>query len=38
LPQHLNRRVAVDQFAALGLRKTFLDTDGDSFALFEPPV
>jgi hypothetical protein len=38
LAQHLNRRVAVNQFAAFGLSKAFLEVGGDAFALFEHPV
>jgi hypothetical protein len=38
LPQDLNRRVPVDQFAALGLSKACLDMGGDGLALFKHPV
>ena len=37
-PQHLNRRIPVDQFAAFGLTKAFLDMGGDGFALSKHPV
>ena len=36
--QHLNRGVPVDQFAAFGLSKTYLDLGGDGLTLFEHPV
>jgi hypothetical protein len=38
LPQHLNRRIPVDQFTALGLSKARLEMGGYRFALFEHPV
>jgi hypothetical protein len=37
-PQHLNRRIPVDQFSALGLSKACLDMGGDGFALLKHPV
>jgi hypothetical protein len=33
LPQHLNRRIPIGQFAALGLSEACLDMGGDSFTL-----
>jgi hypothetical protein len=38
LPQGLNRRVPVNQFAALGLSKACLDMGRDGLALVKQPV
>ncbi len=38
MPQLVNRRIPVDQFAALCLGKACLDMRGDGFALIEHPI